>query len=280
MKRVKSPAELRQMLKRYRSAGETIGFVPTMGDLHEGHLSLIRCAGRENDRVVVSIFVNPKQFSPKEDYKRYPRNPKRDTALARREKVDVLFFPSVRQMYPDGFETAVEVERLSRTLCGRQRPGHFRGVATVVAKLLQLVQPDRAYFGLKDFQQALVIQRMVRDLCFPVEVKFCPLIRDAYGLALSSRNRYLSVRNRARALALSRALNLGKRLIRSGMRRSAQVRKRMKQVLNGEVDRIDYVTIVNPKTLEDVHRISGKVLLAVAARVGRTRLIDNMLVHS
>jgi pantoate--beta-alanine ligase len=278
MKRVISARALDQFSERYRSRGETIGFVPTMGDLHDGHVSLIRRARAECDNVAVSIFVNPMQFGPNEDYKRYPRSIARDSVLCRRAKVDLLFTPTVNTMYPVGFQTSVEVERLSQHLCGRDRPGHFKGVATVVAKLFHLVRPDVVYFGLKDYQQAMVIRQMVRDLSFRVQLKFCPTVRESDGLALSSRNRYLSSEERLRALEIYRTLKLGRRLIREGLRNAGDVRKRMIRHLNQYVDRIHYISIVDPETLETVSRINGRVLLAIAARIGKTRLIDNLIV--
>ena len=279
MKRVLNAGALNRALGRYRALGETIGFVPTMGDLHRGHLSLVACARRENDRVVVSVFVNPTQFGPEEDYKRYPRKMAHDSKLCRKAGVDILFTPSVKQMYPEGFQTTVEVEKLSKYLCGADRPGHFKGVATVVAKLFNLVRPDRAYFGLKDYQQAMIVRRMARDLQILVGLKFCRLVRDADGLALSSRNRYLSVEQRKRALSIYRALMLAKKLIKNGTRRAGEVKRKMSQVLRGYVDKIHYVSIVDPVSLETTERIRGSVLLAIAARVGKTRLIDNLIIR-
>ena len=279
MRRISLPENLRRALKTYRLKKKSIGFVPTMGDFHEGHLSLTRRARRENDCVVVSIFVNPKQFGIGEDYRRYPRNIARDGNFACSEKVDILFTPSVKQMYPDDFQTTVDVGCLSFPLCGKDRPGHFRGVATVVARLFGLVNPDRAYFGLKDYQQAMVIRQMVRDLSLPIELRLCPLVRDKDGLALSSRNRYLSSEDRRRALTIPQALRLGEKLIQSGVRNSSRVKSRMQSMLKKMVDRIHYIAIVDPRTLEDVKLIRGRVLLAVAVRISKTRLIDNVLVH-
>ncbi len=278
MKCVISARALDKQIERYRSRSEKIGFVPTMGDLHDGHLSLIRRARAECDRVVVSIFVNPMQFGPNEDYKRYTRNVAYDSELCRKAKVDLLFTPTVDTMYPMGFQTSVEVGRLSKYLCGLDRPGHFKGVATVVAKLFHLVQPDAAYFGLKDYQQAMVIRRMVNDLSFRVKLKFCPTIRESDGLALSSRNRYLSSEERLRALEIYRTLKLGRALIREGLRSTDAVRKRMMRHLDQYVDRIRYISIVNPQSLEVVKPAEHPVLLAIAARVGKTRLIDNLVV--
>ncbi len=278
MKRVISARALDKQIEGYRAHREKIGFVPTMGDLHDGHLSLIRRARAECDRAAVSIFVNPMQFGPNEDYKRYTRNIARDGKLCRKAKVDLLFTPTVATMYPAGFQTSVEVEHLSRYLCGLDRPGHFKGVATVVAKLFNLIRPSVAYFGLKDYQQAMVIRRMVDDLSFPVKLKFCSTIRESDGLALSSRNRYLSSEERLRALEIYRTLKLGRELIRGGLRNVGAVRQRMTRHLNQYADRIHYVSIADPQSLEAVIHIKRPVLLAIAARVGKTRLIDNLLV--
>ncbi|MBI4430242.1 MAG: pantoate--beta-alanine ligase [Candidatus Omnitrophica bacterium] len=278
MKCVITRGALQRQLRRFRTRGESIGFVPTMGDLHVGHLSLIHRARRENDRVVVSIFVNPKQFGPNEDYRRYPRNLKRDARLCRRAKVDIIFTPAAAQIYPADFQTSVDVERFGKLLCGKDRPGHFKGVATVVAKLFHWVVPDRAYFGLKDYQQAVIIRQMARDLGFSVGLRFCPLVREGDGLAASSRNRYLSVEERKRALALYSALKRGRELIRRGTREAALVERKLRNYLSRFVDRIHYVTVVDPDSLENVRRIRGSVLIAVAVRVGKTRLIDNLKV--
>jgi len=277
MKIIKDALAMQRAAFAEKQAGKTVGLVPTMGALHEGHLSLIRQARRENDRVVVSIFVNPAQFGPKEDLKKYPRPLKKDLALCRKEGVDYLFHPSPEMMYPQGYRTFVEVEGLSGLLCGRSRPGHFRGVATVVLKLFNLALPDTAYFGKKDFQQAVVIKRMAADLNLPVKIKALPIIREASGLALSSRNKYLKGKERASALVLNRALLLAKMLIRGGLREPKRLESRIKMLIEKEKQaKIDYIEIVDRATLEPVKKISAGTLVALAVQIGKTRLIDNM----
>ncbi|MER3469694.1 MAG: pantoate--beta-alanine ligase [Thermoflexus sp.] len=261
-----------------RGTPGTWGFVPTMGYLHEGHLSLIRRARAENDHVAVSIFVNPTQFGPHEDYNRYPRDLERDLRLLEPLQVDLVFVPSVEEMYPPGFQTWVIVEELSRPLEGASRPGHFRGVATVVAKLFNIVQPDRAYFGQKDAQQAVVIRRMVRDLNFPVEIVVCPTVREPDGLAMSSRNTYLSPQERQAATILFRALQAAKARYEAGERDGERLREAMREVLRGEpLARVDYVSVADPETLEELSRVEGPALLSLAVYIGNTRLIDNLL---
>lgn len=261
-----------------RGTPGTWGFVPTMGYLHEGHLSLIRRARVENDHVAVSIFVNPTQFGPHEDYNRYPRDLERDLRLLEPLQVDLVFVPSVEEMYPPGFQTWVIVEELSRPLEGASRPGHFRGVATVVAKLFNIVQPDRAYFGQKDAQQAVVIRRMVRDLNFPVEIVVCPTVREPDGLALSSRNTYLNPQERQAATVLFRALQAAKARYEAGERDGERLREAMREVLRGEpLARVDYVSVADPETLEELSRVEGPALLSLAVYIGNTRLIDNLL---
>lgn len=271
---------LRAYLREQRSRGASIGLVPTMGYFHEGHLSLMRAARQDNDVVVVSLFVNPTQFGPGEDLERYPRDPQRDQRLAAEVGVDAIFAPTPEEMYPSGYATYVEVEKLSQGLCGQSRPGHFRGVATVVSKLFNIVQPDRAYFGQKDFQQQVIIRRMVRDLNFPLTVVTVPTVREPDGLAMSSRNAYLSPEERKSALALIRSLKEGETLIKSGERRAQRVRQAVAAVLGSDPRvRIDYVEVRDPENLEPVSTIKGAVLLAVAAFVGSTRLIDNLVVE-
>jgi pantoate--beta-alanine ligase len=251
-----------------------------MGYLHEGHLSLIRRARAECDFVVVSIFVNPLQFGPQEDYNTYPRDLNRDTRLAAEAGADVIFHPTPEEMYPAGFQTHVEVEKLSQGLCGAFRPGHFRGVATVVTKLFNIVGPDRAYFGEKDAQQLAIIRRMVRDLNLDVEIVPMPIVRESDGLALSSRNTYLSPAERRAATVLYRALVYGRDLIAAGERDGLRVRDAVRRTLESEplVSRIDYVAVVDPDTLEEKTTLSGSVMLAVAAYIGKVRLIDNIKV--
>jgi pantoate--beta-alanine ligase len=272
---------LREMREARAALRGRVGFVPTMGYLHEGHLSLIRRARTECEAVVVSIFVNPTQFGPGEDYERYPRDEARDLALLEREAVDVVFVPTVEEMYPPGFSTWVEVTGpLAERLEGASRPGHFRGVATVVLKLFHLVQPHRAYFGEKDAQQLRIIRRMTTDLNLPIEIVACPIVREPDGVALSSRNVYLSPTEREHARALSRSLALARRLIlEEGVREAAEVRRRLREYLRAAPGvALDYVSLAHPETLEEVERIEGPVLVLVAARVGSARLIDNALI--
>ncbi len=269
---------MQSLSQRIREKGKTISFVPTMGYFHQGHLSLIRQARKDGDVLIISIFVNPTQFGVGEDYKRYPRDLERDKKLAEQEKVDILFVPSSKEMYPEGYHTFVEVEKLGQPLCGRSRPGHFRGVATVVAKLLNIVSPHIAYFGGKDAQQALLIKRMVNDLNMNLEIKVLPIIREKDGLALSSRNAYLNPDERQVAPVLYKSLQAAQRMLNSGERDSQKVIQRAEEMIKREkLARIDYISIVDGETLEDRERIGGKTLLALAVWIGRTRLIDNLL---
>jgi pantoate--beta-alanine ligase len=271
---------LREWIATSKSGGKRIGFVPTMGYLHEGHLSLVDLAAERSDTVVMSIFVNPTQFGPDEDFNRYPRYLSRDMDLASRRGVDIVFRPEVEVIYPDGEPlTYVDMHRIPTTLCGASRPGHFRGVMTVVAKLLNLVDPDVAVFGQKDIQQLIVIERMVRDLNFPVEIVSGPIVREEDGLAMSSRNSYLSDDERRDAQLLYRSLQAAKKRVDRGERESRPVILEMEEVLQGETIRIDYVSIVQYHDLRELDRIDGKVIIAVAAFAGNTRLIDNMLVE-
>lgn len=277
MEVISKVAELQERIKRWKQAGLTIGFVPTMGYLHEGHLSLVREAKKRNDRAAVSIFVNPKQFGPAEDYNVYPRDFNRDAALLEKEGVDLIFYPGVEEMYPAGYKTYVEVEDLENKLCGRSRPGHFRGVCTVVLKLFNLIQPDEAYFGWKDAQQVIILKKMVEDLNLPVKIRPMPLIREEDGLALSSRNIYLNQQERQAALVLYRSLLLAEKMIKNGEREADRIREQMVNLISAEpLARIDYVEIVDPQTLEPLVTIDGDALVAVAVYFGRTRLIDNL----
>lgn len=256
-----------------------VGLVPTMGFLHEGHLSLVRCAKGENESVVVSIYVNPTQFAPTEDLKAYPRNTERDLALLENEGVDLVWSPSDQDMYPPGFQTWVELERLTKFLEGSYRPEHFRGVATVVSKLFNAVQPQRAYFGQKDAQQAVVITRMTQDLNFPVEVIICPTIREADGLALSSRNSYLNPEERRGAPVLYRALSGAKEAFESGIIDSEELHTHMLEVLENEpLAEVEYVSVADLETLEELDGPITRGLLSMAVRFRTTRLIDNMIV--
>lgn len=256
----------------------TVGLVPTMGYLHEGHLSLIRRAREECDHVVVSIFVNPTQFGPKEDLSKYPRDLDRDLSLIEPLGTDLAWIPSAEVMYPKGYQTWVEVEAITSPLEGAMRPGHFRGVTTVVAKLFIAVQPHKAYFGQKDAQQAAVIRRMTLDLNFPIEVVVCPTVREADGLAMSSRNVYLDPEQREAATALFRSLSAAKELFESGERDAEAIRRRMKEVLAGEpLAEPQYVSCADYDSLEELTEIRGKALLSMAVFIGKTRLIDNFV---
>jgi pantoate--beta-alanine ligase len=271
-------AAVRQYLTAQRMAGKRIGFVPTMGYLHAGHLSLVHAARRECDVVLMSIFVNPRQFGPQEDFTTYPRALERDLGLARAAGVHAVFTPSVAEIYPAGFSTEVSVHELTAPLCGASRPGHFQGVTTVVATLFNIVGPDRAYFGQKDYQQALVIQKMVTDLHMPLDVVICPTIREADGLAMSSRNAYLSVAERQAALVLSRALRLAEERLAQGERQGGRLTATLRECIAAEPRaRIDYVAVCDPHTLREVETLAGTVLVALAVYVGQTRLIDNAL---
>jgi pantoate--beta-alanine ligase len=271
---------MRAASRAVRRAGKRLGFVPTMGALHEGHLSLVRAAHASSDVVAASIFVNPMQFGPNEDLAKYPRSLDRDRELLEREGVELLFAPSVEEMYPAGAVTWVTVECLSDKLDGRSRPGHFRGVTTVVAKLFHVVEPDVSFFGQKDAAQVAIIRRMVRDLNLPVEIVVCPIVRESDGLAMSSRNAYLDSEQRKRALVLHRSLLRVQRLAEAGEREAAKLVAAGREEFADEGSvRLDYFEIVDPDTLDPVEDISGGALAAVAAFVGSTRLIDNILLR-
>lgn len=251
-----------------------------MGYLHDGHISLVKEAKKRNDIVVVSIFVNPAQFGPKEDLKKYPRDLKRDLKLLSKCNVDAVFYPSANEMYPDGYKTDIEVKGLSDKLCGASRPGHFRGVTTVVAKLFNIVMPDTAYFGEKDFQQLVIIRKMVKDLNMGVKIISMPTIREKDGLAMSSRNSYLSKEEREKALVIYRSLKLAKALVRSGVTDSSRIRSAMlKMMRTAGISRVDYISICDPETLEEKKKINGKTLIAAAVHIGKTRLIDNVVLR-
>jgi pantoate--beta-alanine ligase len=279
MEIVKKIKRMQAISRRIRNRAKTVGLIPTMGALHEGHLSLIRQARKENDFVVVSIFVNPIQFAPAEDFKQYPRPIKQDIALCLKEKVDFFFLPAADEVYPVGFKTYVGVEELSDVLCGAERKNHFRGVTTVVSKLFHIVQPDSAYFGQKDAQQATIIKQMVRDLNMPVTIKVMPTVRHQNGLALSSRNVYLGAEDRKRAACLSESLMLAQRLVRAGEKDSGSVINKMRQILRSQKNiNIEYIAIVDLDNLKPVEKIAGNCLVALAVRIGKTRLIDNMVI--
>jgi pantoate--beta-alanine ligase len=273
---------LRALVKTARKAGETIGLVPTMGALHEGHISLIRRTIKNGDFVVVSIFVNPTQFGPHEDFRKYPRPLTADLKICKQHSVDVVFVPTPKQMYGSNNLAWVDVEKLSGPLCGRFRPGHFRGVATVCAKLFNIVCPDVAYFGQKDAQQAIIIKRMVADLNFPLKIVVCPTARAADGLALSSRNQYLSPQQRQDATCIYRSLKAARRMIKAGIKNPKTIITQMRKILHSarSLASIDYVSIVDANTLQDLPRIAGRTLIAVAIRIGSTRLIDNITVDA
>ena len=281
MKIIRSIKQMVEFSKRAKLKGKTIGFVATMGALHEGHLSLVRKARKENDFVVVSIFVNPTQFSPKEDFRKYPRNLKHDANPCQEEGADVIFTPDLGQMYPADYRTYVTVEGLGEVLCGKFRPGHFKGVATVVTKLFNIVAPDVAYFGQKDAQQAMIIKRMAQDLNLPLKIKITPTIREKDGLAMSSRNTYLNKDERKDAAILYQALKLAKNIIRGGKKDSRAIIHRMKRFINQKKNvRIQHVSIVDPQSLNPVDKIRGKVLIALAVFIGKTRLIDNIIINT
>lgn len=270
---------MREIINREKSRNKKIGFVPTMGCLHEGHLSLIRQAKKDCDISVVSIFVNPIQFAPKEDYKKYPRDLEIDSILAKSAGCDLLFYPEPQKMYPSDYLTYVNVEKISEGLCGEFRPGHFKGVATVVEKLFNIIQPDIAYFGQKDYQQALIIKRMVKDLNMPLRIKVMPIVRAADGLALSSRNVYLNTQKREDALILYTALQKAKEMILKGEKDSQKVIAKIKEDISKiKSARIDYIAFVDAETLEPAIKINGRILAALAVWIGKTRLIDNNII--
>ncbi len=282
MKTLRTVAELRAAMGGERAAGRSVGLVPTMGFFHDGHLSLMRTAGEQNDVVVVSLFVNPAQFGPGEDLDAYPRDEERDAGLAEGQGVDYLFAPPREEVYPPGFGTTVAVKGLTEVLCGnpeRRGPEHFHGVTTVVTKLLNMVQPDAAYFGQKDAQQALAIRKLARDLDIPVRIEVAPTARDSDGLALSSRNSYLSAEERQRALGLSRALRAAEGQVALGELDAAAVLAAARGELDAAGVEPEYLELRSTKDLSPVERVNGSTLLAVAARVGRARLIDNTILN-
>lgn len=281
MKVITNIQQMHSWSRRICRKGKRIGFVPTMGYLHEGHLSLMRKARKENDYLVISIFVNPRQFSPKEDLKQYPRNFSEDKRLAKLSGVDVIFYPRAQGIYPQGYKTCVKVEQLSDLLCGAFRPGHFPGVTTAVLKLFNIVQPDAAYFGQKDAQQAIIIKRMVKDLNVPVKIKVLPIIREANALAMSSRNTYLNSRQRKDAVILYKALQVAVGMIQSGYKDRRKIVAEMRTMIKSRYGaRIEYIKIVNAFDLKEVKKIKGKLLIALAVYFGKTRLIDNLTIHA
>ena len=279
MKIIKTPKEMASLVRGLREKNKKIGFVPTMGYFHEGHLSLIRQAKKDNDIVVVSIFVNPTQFAPGEDYNTYPRDFKTDSKLAKPAGCDIIFNPSVRSMYLKSSLTYVRVSGLSKVMCGSTRPNHFKGVTTICTKLFNIIAPDIAYFGQKDYQQAIIIKQLVSDLNINVRIKIMPIVREKNGLAMSSRNKYLSQRQRESASTIYKSLKYANALIKSGAKNSSNVKAAIKKMLLKEKDiLIDYIKIVNPDSLTNKNKIDSKVLIALAVKIGRTRLIDNIIV--
>lgn len=278
MKVLNTIKEIRLLIREARKNGKSIGFVPTMGYLHEGHISLVKKAREENDLVIVSIFVNPTQFGQGEDFESYPRNLERDSKLVEDAGADIVFSPLVEEMYPSGCSTYVDTDSdITKKLCGASRRGHFRGVTTIVTKLFNIVTPDRAYFGQKDAQQVAVIEQMVRDLCIDVEIVPCPIVREEDGLAMSSRNTYLGDDERRAAIVLSKALSSAEEVIKEGERDALKVSKLIVDKISSQpLSKIDYVEIVCDKTLEAIEEIKGGILIALAVNIGRTRLIDNV----
>jgi pantoate--beta-alanine ligase len=278
MRIITKAKEMHDAVREEKSLGKSIGFVPTMGFLHEGHLSLVRESVQEADVTVVSIYVNPAQFGPKEDLEEYPRDINRDTEILEAEGVDYIFSPDNEEIYPEGYKTYVEVHDLQDTLCGRSRPGHFRGVCTVVLKLFNIVKPDFAYFGQKDAQQAIILKRMVQDLNLEVELEVLPIVREEDGLALSSRNIYLDQEERKAARVLSQSLEEAREMVKNGEQDSGKVISRMKEMITQEPrTKIDYVRIVDLENLNPVAKIENEVLAALAVFIGKVRLIDNTI---
>lgn len=280
MEIIRIPRVMRETSKGHLLHGRSIGFVPTMGALHEGHLSLVRVSKQENNITVVSIFVNPLQFGPSEDYNKYPRDIEGDMEKLEKEGTDILFLPEKEHIYPEGFSTTVEVQGLSNRLCGAFRPGHFRGVATVVTKLFNIVSPTRAYFGQKDYQQTLIIKRLVQDLDMDIEIVVCPTVRESDGLAMSSRNLYLNERERTAATVLYKALQAGYEAIKFGIIEKEKIKGVMHEIVSSEplVTEVQYLSVYDPLDLEEPDVVKKPVLLAGAIKIGSTRLIDNILV--
>lgn len=274
--------EVRAQVREWKRQGLKVGLVPTMGYLHEGHASLVRESVRRCDKTVASVFVNPTQFAPNEDLATYPRDFARDCEILEREGCDMVFHPSVEEMYPEGFATYVEIQsEMPKQLCGKTRPIHFRGVCTVVCKLFNIATPDMAFFGEKDAQQLAIVRRMVRDLSIGVEIVGCPIVREADGLAKSSRNAYLSEKERSAALVLSKAVSLGKKMTEEGERDASKVVAAMRALIEAEpLARMDYVSAVDGETMAPVKEISDRTLVALAVYIGKTRLIDNFTVHT
>ncbi|MDP4182959.1 MAG: pantoate--beta-alanine ligase [Bacillota bacterium] len=280
MRVIERISDLKAVIRSQKASGKTIGFVPTMGYLHEGHLSLVKASREENDFTIMSIFVNPTQFGPNEDFEKYPRNMEKDTSLAESVGADLIFSPSVSEMYPEGYKTYVDVEKITEVLCGKSRPGHFKGVTTVVTKLFNIVEPDKAYFGQKDAQQVVVISKMVKDLNMNIEIVMCPIVRESDGLAMSSRNTYLSMGERQEAVILSKSLFEAEEKIKNGERDPelliSFLRQKIETVNFAKIDYIEITDMANLNKLEEIH---GKILIALAVKFGKTRLIDNVIVE-
>ncbi|NLK22261.1 MAG: pantoate--beta-alanine ligase [Epulopiscium sp.] len=279
MKEIKTISAIKEEVKEIKDKGKTIGFVPTMGFLHEGHRSLIKKAKESCEYVVVSIFVNPTQFGPQEDYEIYPRDLDRDLKICEEDGVDLVFTPLVKEMYPKGYNTFLNIEKITDVLCGAKRPGHFRGVATVVAKFLNIVKPNVAFFGEKDYQQLIVIKRMVEDLNMDIDIIGCPIIREDDGLAKSSRNKYLDEEQRKAATILYDTLQKGEKLIRDNIYSIPDIKESLKKhMATKSILEIDYVEILNANTLEPPKSLDEKLVIALAAKIGETRLIDNCII--
>jgi pantoate--beta-alanine ligase len=279
VKTIENISRMSTFVKMMKKEGKSIGLVPTMGYLHEGHLSLVRAAKKHTDVVVMSIFINPIQFGPKEDFEKYPRDLKHDEEMAREAGVDVIFYPSLKDMYPEGYATYVTVEKLTGNLCGASRPGHFRGVATVVTKLFNIIRPGVAYFGQKDMQQAMMIKKMALDLNMDTEVKIMPIVREKDGLAMSSRNMYLSETERKESAVIYQSLLRAEALIKDGERDARKVIRAVEDMIKTKQSaRIEYVKLVDARELKDVKMITGEITLAVAVFFGNTRLIDNITI--
>jgi pantoate--beta-alanine ligase len=279
MKVIQSVKEMQKLADKIRSRNKTIGFVPTMGFLHEGHLSLIKKAKQENSFVVVSIFVNPTQFGKGEDLTKYPKDVKHDLELCKKEKVDFIFYPSEEEIYPKLQLTWVNVDKITKDLCGKTRPTHFKGVTTIVAKLFNIVKPTKAYFGQKDYQQSLIIRKMVLDLNFDTKIIVLPTVREQDGLAMSSRNKYLNEKQRKEALVLFKSLEKAKWLIKQGERRASAIKHEIKRMIKETSGEIDYIEIRNSNNLDNVDVLKGKILIALAVKFGKARLIDNKVIN-
>jgi len=280
MKIYKKIDEIKEESRKLKATGKFIGFVPTMGFFHEGHLSLVRESVKKTDCTVVSIFVNPTQFGPREDFKSYPRNLEKDLETLEKEGINYVFVPDNKEIYPEGYRTYVEVHDLQDKLCGESRPGHFRGVCTVVLKFFNIIKPDVSFFGQKDAQQAIILKKMVRDLNLDIKIEILPIVRDKDGMALSSRNYYLDNDGRKAALCLFKSLKSAREMIMNGEKKAEKIKRRMKEIIQSEpLAKIDYIEIVDMDNLEHMGKIEDEALVALAAFIGNARLIDNMIVN-